>query len=50
MLRRSRDLSDGAEFAGAGFVRLNFGGSRSLLAGGLARMRAALSSVPPPCC
>jgi cystathionine beta-lyase len=35
-------LSDGAEFGAPGFVRLNFGCSRSLLAKGLARMRAAL--------
>jgi cystathionine beta-lyase len=37
-------LSDGAEFGAPGFVRLNFGCSRSLLAGGLARMRAALQA------
>lgn len=42
-------LSDGAEFDGPGFVRLNFGCSRSLLAEALARMRAALSSAPRPC-
>jgi cysteine-S-conjugate beta-lyase len=35
-------LSDGAEFGAPGFVRLNFGCSRSLLTEGLARMRAAL--------
>lgn len=35
-------LSDGAEFGAPGYVRLNFGCSRSLLAEGLARMRAAL--------
>ena len=35
-------LSDGAEFGAPGFVRLNFGCSRSLLAEGLARMRGAL--------
>jgi cysteine-S-conjugate beta-lyase len=37
-------LSDGAEFGAPGFVRLNFGCSRSLLAEGLARMRAALNA------
>jgi cysteine-S-conjugate beta-lyase len=37
-------LSDGAEFGAPGFVRLNFGCSRSLLAEGLARMRAALQT------
>ena len=36
-------LSEGAEFGAPGFVRLNFGCSRSLLAEGLARMRAALA-------
>ena len=36
-------LSDGAEFGAPGFVRLNFGCSRSLLAEGLARMKAALA-------
>jgi cystathionine beta-lyase len=35
-------LSDGAEFDGPGFVRLNFGCRRSLLIEGLERMRAAL--------
>jgi cysteine-S-conjugate beta-lyase len=35
-------LSDGTEFGAPGFVRLNFGCSRALLAEGLARMRAAL--------
>jgi cystathionine beta-lyase len=35
-------LSDGAEFGSPGFVRLNFGCSRKLLAEGLARMRRAL--------
>ncbi|MBN1320447.1 MAG: PatB family C-S lyase [Thermoleophilia bacterium] len=35
-------LSDGAGFDGPGFVRLNFGCRRALLAEGLARMRAAL--------
>ena len=37
-------LSDGAEFGAPGFVRLNFGCSRVLLAEGLARMRAALGA------
>jgi cystathionine beta-lyase len=36
-------LSDGAEFGSPGFVRLNFGCSRSLLAEGLARMKTALA-------
>jgi cystathionine beta-lyase len=35
-------LSDGADFGAPGFVRLNFGCSRSLLTEGLRRMRAAL--------
>ncbi len=35
-------LSDGAEFGVPGFVRLNFGCSRSLLVEGLARIRSAL--------
>jgi cystathionine beta-lyase len=35
-------LSDGAEFGSPGFVRLNFGCSRKLLAEGLRRMRTAL--------
>jgi|LSQX01.3.fsa_nt_gb cystathionine beta-lyase len=35
-------LSDGAAFDGPGFVRLNFGCRRALLAEGLARMRSAL--------
>jgi cystathionine beta-lyase len=39
-------LSDGAEFGAPGFVRLNFGCSRSLLVQGLARMRAALEQAP----
>ena len=38
-------LSDGAEFGAPGFVRLNFGCSRSLLSEGLARMRAALDDA-----
>jgi cysteine-S-conjugate beta-lyase len=38
-------LSDGAEFGAPGFVRLNFGCRRALLAEGLARMRAALARV-----
>ena len=36
-------LSDGAEFDGAGFVRLNFGCSRSVLAEALRRLRGALT-------
>jgi cystathionine beta-lyase len=36
-------LSDGAEFDGPGFVRLNFGCRRALLAEALERMRRALS-------
>ena len=35
-------LSDGAEFDGPGYVRLNFGCSRTLLAEALARVRAAI--------
>jgi cystathionine beta-lyase len=35
-------LSDGADFGGPGFVRLNFGCSRSLLQEALRRMRRAL--------
>jgi len=35
-------LSDGAAFEGPGFVRLNFGCRRALLAEGLTRMRSAL--------
>ena len=38
-------LSDGAEFGAPGFVRLNFGCSRSLLLEGLARLRAALETA-----
>jgi cystathionine beta-lyase len=38
-------LSDGAEFGAPGFVRLNFGSSRSVLQQGLARMQAALRSA-----
>lgn len=37
-------LSDGAEFGAPGFVRLNFGCAESLLAEGLARMKAALQT------
>lgn len=37
-------LSNGADFDGRGFVRLNFGCSRILLTESLARMRAALGS------
>jgi cystathionine beta-lyase len=37
-------LSDGAEFGSPGFVRLNFGCSRKLLAEGLRRMRTAILS------
>jgi cystathionine beta-lyase len=36
-------LSDGADFGAPGFVRLNFGCSRSLLEKALARMKAALT-------
>jgi cysteine-S-conjugate beta-lyase len=38
-------LSDGADFGAQGFVRLNFGCSRPVLAEGLARMRAALAAA-----
>ena len=38
-------LSDGAEFGLPGFVRLNFGCPRALLAVGLRRMRAALDRL-----
>ncbi len=38
-------LSDGAEFGATGFVRLNFGCSRSLLRKALRRMETALSGV-----
>ncbi|MGI5939270.1 MAG: MalY/PatB family protein [Thermoleophilia bacterium] len=38
-------LSDGTEFEGPGYVRLNFGCSRVLLTQALTRMRAALSSL-----
>jgi cystathionine beta-lyase len=41
--RAGAGLSDGAEFGAPGFVRLNFGCSRSLLAEGLARMKAAVA-------
>ena len=41
-------LSDGAEFGAPGFIRLNFGCHRSLLAEGLARMRAALRGPDQP--
>ena len=37
-------LSDGTEFDGPGFVRLNFGCSRALLTEALARMHAALAT------
>lgn len=37
-------LSDGTDFDGPGFVRLNFGCARSLLAEALERMRTALSA------
>jgi len=37
-------LSDGADFDGAGYVRLNFGCSRRLLVEALGRMRAALDA------
>jgi len=39
-------LSDGVEFDSPGFVRLNFGCSRSLLAKALHRMHAALAERP----
>ncbi len=39
-------LSDGAEFGAPGFLRLNFGCSRALLAEGLARMRRAPALSP----
>jgi len=40
-------LNDGATFGpgGAGFVRLNFGAPRALLAEGLERLRAALATL-----
>jgi len=38
-------LSDGADFGAPGFVRLNFGCSRSLLVEALGRMRRALEEV-----
>jgi cystathionine beta-lyase len=37
-------LSDGAEFGGPGYLRLNYGCRRSLLAEALTRMRAALAA------
>jgi len=37
-------LSDGAEFGAPGFVRLNFGCSRSLLTEALGRMAAAIAA------
>jgi cystathionine beta-lyase len=37
-------LQDGIEFDGPGFVRLNFGCSRSLLKKALERMKAAMES------
>lgn len=39
-------LSDGAEFGGPGFVRLNFGCPRALLTEALARMQKALNQRP----
>ncbi|HPI94107.1 MAG TPA: PatB family C-S lyase [Deltaproteobacteria bacterium] len=39
-------LSDGRDFGGAGFVRLNFGCPRSLLAEALDRMTRAIGSYP----
>jgi len=39
-------LSDGADFGSPGFVRLNFGCSRKLLAEGLARIRTAVLGRP----
>jgi cystathionine beta-lyase len=41
-------LSDGADFDGAGFVRLNFGCRRALLVEALERMRRALSQLEIP--
>jgi cystathionine beta-lyase len=38
-------LQDGAEFDGPGFVRLNFGCSRTLLKKALQRMREAMKKV-----
>ncbi len=43
--RHGLGLSDGADFAGPGFVRFNFGCPRALLAQGLARFRQALQGV-----
>ncbi|MFO7568889.1 MAG: aspartate aminotransferase, partial [Smithellaceae bacterium] len=40
-------LSDGRDFGSAGFVRLNFGCSRSLLAEALGRMDEAISRRLP---
>ena len=37
-------LQDGIEFDGSGFVRLNFGCSRSLLEKALTRMQAAMTN------
>jgi cysteine-S-conjugate beta-lyase len=42
-------LSDGADFGAPGFVRLNFGCSRTLLAEALRRMRAALTEKNSLC-
>jgi cystathionine beta-lyase len=42
-------LSDGKEFDGAGFVRLNFGCPRTLLAEALGRMKRALEKRSGPC-
>ena len=39
-------LSDGADFDAKGFVRLNFGCSRSLLIEAIARMKKAISDLP----
>ena len=40
-------LSDGAQFAGPGFLRFNFGCPRSLLERGIERYRQALQAVEP---
>ena len=38
-------LSDGADFANAGFVRLNFGTNRAILVEALQRMRLAVANI-----
>jgi cystathionine beta-lyase len=42
-------LSNGADFGAPGFVRLNFGCTRALLAEALARMRSAVGALPGRC-